>query len=165
MPPVQPYTPNNEFVNSIIDKHEKKPSILTAKGSAKAKGKHRRAISDGRSQKSESKVRFSPDVSDNKSNYSSKSKGSKRSGMTRNPLHYEENMHHIVPGIDDSKTHLYREYDSRGRMNESFYRRATLAGIKNLETNCFRKDSPVDKNKGRFPEKYSELYGSKVEPG
>lgn len=44
----------NEFVNSII---EKKPSILTVRGSER----HRRAVSDGRSQKSEGKVRFSPD--------------------------------------------------------------------------------------------------------
>jgi hypothetical protein len=70
-----------------------------------------------------------------------------------------------VPGIDDRETHLYREFDSKGRMNESFYRRATLTGIKNLETNSFRKDSPVLKNKERFPEKYSSRHGSRFEPG
>jgi hypothetical protein len=49
-------------------------------------------------------------------------------------------------------------------MLESFYRRATLAGIKNLETNSYRKDSPVLKNRDRFPEKYSSLHGSRLEP-
>ena len=72
----------SEFINSV---NEKKPSILTVRGSEK----HRRTVSDGRSQKSETKVRFSPDE---RSNYSAHSKNSKRSGMTRNPLHYEENV-------------------------------------------------------------------------
>jgi hypothetical protein len=70
-----------------------------------------------------------------------------------------------VPGIDDRETHLYREYDSKGRMNESFYRRATLAGIKNLETNSYRKDSPIMKSQERFPEKYSSRIGARIEPG
>jgi hypothetical protein len=56
--------------------------------------------------------------------------------MTRNPLHFEDKvMRHVVPGIDDRESHLYREYDQKGRMAQSFYQRAALAGIKNLETN------------------------------
>ena len=69
-----------------------------------------------------------------------------------------------MPGIDDRDTHLYREYDSKGRMNESFYRKATLAGIKNLETNSYRMDSPINKTQERFPEKYSSRKGSRIEP-
>lgn len=48
-----------------------------------------------------------------------------------------------MPGIDDRETHLYRDYDTKGRINQSFHQRAALAGIKNLETISFRKDSPV----------------------
>ncbi len=64
--------------------------------------------------------------------------------MTRNPLHFQQNIHqHIVPGIDDRETHLYRDYDTKGRISQNFHQKAALAGIKNLETISFRKDSPV----------------------
>ena len=76
--------------------------------------------------------------------------------MTQNPLHYEQKvMQHIAPGIDDRESHIYKEYDSKGRLNQSFYQRAALAGVKNLETRSFRKDSPVKQTMDRFPEKYS----------
>jgi hypothetical protein len=39
-----------------------------------------------------------------------------------------------VPGINDHESHLYREYDSKGRINHSFANRAALSGVKNLET-------------------------------
>ena len=71
-------------------------------------------------------------------------------------LHFEQNVHqHVVPGIDDRESHLYREYDINGRINEAFYQRAALAGIKNLETNSFNRGSSIDKMQSRFPEKYS----------
>ena len=75
--------------------------------------------------------------------------------MTRNPLHFEQSvLKHVVPGIDDRESHLYKEFDSKGRADQSFYQRAALAGIKNLETTSFRKDSPIQQTQGRFPEKY-----------
>ena len=73
---------DHEFVNSVI---EKKPSILTVRSNEK--NKHRRTLSDGRSDKS--KVWFSNDA---RSNRSSQSRKSKISGLTRNPLHYEDNV-------------------------------------------------------------------------
>lgn len=51
-------------------------------------------------------------------------------------------------------SHLYREYDNSKRVDQSFYQRAALAGIKNLETISYRKDSTVQQTQGRFPEKY-----------
>ena len=85
-------------------------------------------------------------VISNKSRKSIKSNNSRKSEMTRNPLHYDQKVfQHIGPGIDDRQSHIYREFDHKGRMNQNFYQRAALAGIKNLETNCFRKDSPIGK--------------------
>lgn len=86
---------------------------------------------------------------------SKRSGHSRRSGMTRNPLHFEDKqLQHVGPGIDDRISHLYREYDNRGRVSQSFYQRAALAGIRNLETTSFRRDSPVRQTQSRFPEKY-----------
>jgi len=45
--------------------------------------------------------------------------------------------------INDRETHLYRDYDTKGRISQNFHQKAALAGIKNLETISFRKDSPV----------------------
>lgn len=48
----------------------------------------------------------------------SKRSGNSRSGMTRNPMHFEDKLlQHVAPGIDDKVSHLYREYDSRGRIS------------------------------------------------
>ena len=86
---------------------------------------------------------------------SKKSGMSRRSGMTRNPLHFEDKqLQHAGPGIDDRVSHLYREYDNSKRVGQTFYQRAALAGIKNLETISYRKDSTVRQTQGRFPEKY-----------
>lgn len=61
---------------------------------------------------------------------------------------------HKGPGIDDRESHIYREFDSKGRCNQTFYQRAALQGIKNLDSNAYQRDSSVSKMKGRFPEKY-----------
>ena len=61
-------------------------------------------------------------VTSNKSRRSIKSINSKKSGMTRNPMHFQEKvMQHIVPGIDDRESHLYRGFDHKGRIDQSFY--------------------------------------------
>lgn len=99
---------------------------------------------------------FSPASDGARSQKSRHSQTSKKSGMTQNPLHYEQKvLQHIAPGIDDRESRIYKEYDSKGRLNQSFYQRAALAGVKNLETRSFRKDSPVKQTMDRFPEKYS----------
>ena len=101
-------------------------------------------LKSGKSNRSGCISPASDGVTSNKSKRSVRSGNSRKSGMTRNPLHFEEKvMRHVVPGIDDRESHIYREYDHKGRMAQSFYQRAALAGIKNLETNCFRKDSPI----------------------
>ena len=66
--------------------------------------------------------RFSPINSDGVVSQKSKhSRDSRRSGMTRNPLHFEQNVHqHVVPGIDDRESKIYREFDIQGRVNSSF---------------------------------------------
>lgn len=75
--------------------------------------------------------------------------------MTRNPRHYEDNvLKHVGPGINDGESRLYKGYDSRGRVDQSFQQKAALHGVRNLETKAFRKDSPVRQTQGRFPEKY-----------
>lgn len=66
-----------------------------------------------------------------------------------------------MPGIDDRETHLYRDYDTKGRISQSFHQKAALAGIKNLETISFRKDSPIKQTQSRFPEKYMNTMLSK----
>lgn len=77
-------------------------------------------------------------------------------------MHFEDRLlQHVAPGIDDKVSHLYREYDNRGRVSQSFYQKAALAGIKNLETNCYRKDSPIRQTQSRFPEKYVKTLGQK----
>ena len=48
-----------------------------------------RSISDDRSYRSGSKVKFSPNEENSVSKLSHKSGTSKKSGMTRNPRHYE----------------------------------------------------------------------------
>lgn len=103
---------------------------------------------------------FSPrsDKSNNsrRSRKSLKSQKSK-SSMTRDPLHFEQNVHyHDVPGINDKQSPLYREFDAQGRAKESFFQRATLTGIKNLETGVLKKDTPVHQTQSRFPEKYED---------
>ena len=90
----------------------------------------------------------------NKSNRSGRSQGSKRSGMTRNPLHAQHSMRYMAPGIDDLENKIYKDYDSKGRLNQSFQNKANYAGIKNLETKSFRNESPVKLAQERFPEKY-----------
>ena len=118
------------------------------------------SISEGKSNRSGgvSNAKYSPNsggVASPGSKRSGRSHNSRRSGMTRNPLHFEDKLlQHVGPGIDDKVSHLYRDYDSKGRVNQSFYQRAALAGIRNLETTSFRKDSPVRQTQGRFPEKY-----------
>lgn len=90
------------------------------------------------------------------SSRSGKSNISKRSGLTRNPLHFEDQvMQHAGPGLDDRESHIYRDFDSKGRIAESFYQRAALQGIKNLETTAYNRDSSINKIKSRFPEKYA----------
>ena len=99
-------------------------------------------------------VRFSPG-SDGAT--SQRSKRSRRSGMTRNPLHFEQNvLKHTAPGIDDKESHLYKDFDYKGRIEQTFQQRAAIAGVKALETNQFRKDSPIRMTLGRFPEKYDQ---------
>ena len=105
------------------------------------------SISEGRSNRSGSVGVGSP--------ASRKSGMSRRSGMTRNPMHFEEKqLQHTGPGIDDRISHLYREYDNGKRVGQTFYERAALASFKNLETVSYRKDSTIRKTQGRFPEKY-----------
>lgn len=65
-----------------------------------------------------------------------------------------ETLSTLAQGIDDSQSQFYREYDKCGRIQNAFMQRAALAGIKNLNTQCFRKDSPVKVMQSRFPEKY-----------
>ena len=70
-------------------------------------------------------------------------------------MNFEHSMIHRAPGIDDADSAIYREYDQSGRNQNAFQQRATLAGIKNLQTTAYRQDSPVRAVRGRFPEKFN----------
>ena len=63
---------------------------------------------------------------------------------------------HKSVGIDDAQSHLYKEYDRSGRNSNSFMQRAALTGIKNLDSQSYKKDTPIMSFAGRFPEKYQE---------
>jgi hypothetical protein len=65
----------------------------------------------------------------------------------------------VGAGLDGRDSKIYQEYDSKGRMNDSFYQKAAMAGIKNLETKSFRNDSSCVKSQDRFPEKYMHTAG------
>ena len=44
-------------------------------------------------------------------------------------------------------------------MDDSFYKKAALAGIKNLDSKSYRNDSSCIKSQDRFPEKYMHTVG------
>lgn len=92
------------------------------------RGRHLQTLNKRQlSQKKSESRKFSPGSSEVRSNKSGRSNGSRRSGMTRNPLHFEEKvLMHKVPGIDDRESHIYREFDSKGRCSQTFYQRAAL---------------------------------------
>ena len=62
--------------------------------------------------------------------------------MTRHQ-HLDITNTHQAPGIDDTQSELYRDYDRCGRIQNAFMQRAAFAGIKNLNTAAFRNDSPL----------------------
>jgi hypothetical protein len=37
--------------------------------------------------------------------------------MTRNPLHAQNIMRYMAPGIDDKENKIYKDFDSKGRIN------------------------------------------------
>lgn len=57
--------------------------------------------------------------------------------------HLDVSTTHQVPGIDDTQSELYRDYDRCGRIQNAFMQRAAFVGIKNLHTASFRNDSPL----------------------
>ena len=73
--------------------------------------------------------------------------------MTRHQ-HLDVSNTHQAPGIDDTQSELYKDYDRCGRIQNAFMQRAAFAGIKNLNTAAFRNDSPLQMVQSRFPEKY-----------
>jgi hypothetical protein len=73
--------------------------------------------------------------------------------------HLDVSSTHQVPGIDDTQSEMYRDYDRCGRIQNAFMQRAAFAGIKNLHTASFRNDSPLQMVQSRFPEKYAGLAG------
>jgi hypothetical protein len=76
--------------------------------------------------------------------------------MTRHQ-HLDVTNLHQVPGIDDTQSELYRDFDRCGRIQNAFLQRAAFAGIKNLHTASFRNDSPLQVVQSRFPEKYGAI--------
>lgn len=68
--------------------------------------------------------------------------------------HMDVTSTHIAPGIDDTQSEMYRDYDRCGRIQNAFMQRAAFAGIKNLNSASFRNDSPLQVVQSRFPEKY-----------
>jgi hypothetical protein len=57
--------------------------------------------------------------------------------------HLDITQTHMAPGIDDTQSELYRDYDRCGRIQNAFMQRAAFAGIKNLNSASFRNDSPL----------------------
>lgn len=62
--------------------------------------------------------------------------------MTQHPSKFEK-MSYQAPGIDDLVSELYKDFDKCGRTQNTFMQRAAMAGVKNLQTNSYRKDSPL----------------------
>jgi hypothetical protein len=52
----------------------------------------------------------------------------------------------VGPNADERDHKIYREFDSKGKMDDSFYKRAALAGIKNLDSKSYRNDSSCMKS-------------------
>ena len=106
-----------------------------------------RAISDERSYRSGSKVKFSGNkgevLSDGR--LSEKSRSVKKSSMTRDP-NEQNSFSNMNPNADGRDQKIYKEFDSRGRIDDSFYKKAALAGIKNLDTKSYNNDSSVLKS-------------------
>jgi len=50
---------------------------------------------------------------------------------------------HSAPGINDTESRMYKQYDVCGRTQTAFLNRAQDAGMKNLASASFRVDSPM----------------------